>query len=82
VDHEAVRRGAVPVVLSGLEEHAVAGPDGLDRAALALAEPTPSVTKIVWPCGCVCETVRAPGVKCTAAAANVEVPAGAAIASM
>src|SRR5215218_11492208 len=39
VDHEAVRRGAVPVVLAGLEEHAVAGPDDLDRPALALAEP-------------------------------------------
>ena len=40
------------------------------------------VTKIVWPCGWVCHAVRAPGVKCTAAAANVEVPAGAATASM
>src|SRR3954466_3319206 len=39
VHHEAVGRGAVPVVLAGLEEHAVAGPDLLDRAALALAEP-------------------------------------------
>src|SRR5215213_2477294 len=38
VDHEAVRSGAVPVVLAGLEEHAVAGPDDLDRAAFALAE--------------------------------------------
>src|SRR3954452_21942205 len=44
--------------------------------------PTPSVTKIVWPCGWVCHAVRAPGVKCTAAAAKVEVPAGAATASM
>src|SRR5215218_2324931 len=38
VDHEAVRRGAVPVVLAGLEEHAIAGPDLFDRAAFALAE--------------------------------------------
>src|SRR3954468_21780231 len=37
VGHEAVRRGAVPVVLAGLEEHAVAGADDLDRPALALA---------------------------------------------
>jgi hypothetical protein len=44
--------------------------------------PTPSVTKIVWPCGCVCQAVRAPGVKCTLAAAKVELPAGAATASM
>src|SRR3954468_13410117 len=36
--HEAVRGGTVPVVLAWLEEHAVARPDGLDRAAFALAE--------------------------------------------
>ena len=34
-----VGRGAVPVVLAGLEEDAVAGSDQLDAAALALAEP-------------------------------------------
>src|SRR3954470_7060896 len=44
--------------------------------------PTPSVTKIVWPWGWVCQAVRAPGVKCTIAAAKVEVPSGAAMASM
>src|SRR3954453_7076906 len=38
VRHEARRRGAVPVVLAGLEEDAVAGSDDLDRAAFALAE--------------------------------------------
>src|SRR3954467_11759649 len=38
VGHEAVGGGAVPVVLTGLEEHAVARADDLDRAALALAE--------------------------------------------
>ena len=38
VDHEAVGRRAVPVVLAGLEEDAVARADLLDRAALALAE--------------------------------------------
>src|SRR4051794_28707441 len=38
MDHEAVRRGAVPMILTGLEEHAVAGSDDLDGAALALAE--------------------------------------------
>ena len=37
VDHEAVGGGAVPVVLAGLEEHAIAGADGLDRPTLALA---------------------------------------------
>jgi hypothetical protein len=44
--------------------------------------PTPSVTKIVWPCGWVCQAVRAPGVKWTAAAAKVEVASGTATASM
>src|SRR4051794_13767523 len=38
VDHEAVRRRAVPVVLVGLEEDAVARADDLHLAALALAE--------------------------------------------
>ena len=38
VRHEAVRRGAMPVLLAGLEEDAVAGPDHLDRPAFALAE--------------------------------------------
>src|SRR5215207_5628890 len=38
VHHEAVGRRAVPVVLAGLEEHAVAGADHLDRAAAALTE--------------------------------------------
>ena len=37
VGHEAVRGGAVPVILAGLEEDAVAGADDLDRAAAALA---------------------------------------------
>src|SRR3954454_23160906 len=37
VGHEAVWGGAVPVVLAGLEEDAVAGADLFDRAAFALA---------------------------------------------
>ncbi len=44
--------------------------------------PMPSVTKIVWPCGWVCQAVRAPGVKWTSAAANVELPAATATASI
>ncbi|HVL84075.1 MAG TPA: hypothetical protein VM367_07290 [Pseudonocardia sp.] len=40
------------------------------------------MTEIVCPWGWVCQAVRAPGVKCTAAVANVELPAGAATASM
>jgi len=38
VGHEAVRGGAVPVFLAGLEEHAVTRADHLDRSAAALAE--------------------------------------------
>src|SRR5918999_5120707 len=38
VGHEAVRGGAVLVVLTRLEEHAVAGADHLDLSAAALAE--------------------------------------------
>ena len=46
------------------------------------ARPTPSRTKIVWPFGCVCHAVRAPGVKCTQLALRREAPDGAATASM
>src|SRR5215204_3127498 len=38
VGHEAVRGGAVPVLLARLEEHAVARADHLDPSAAALAE--------------------------------------------
>ena len=38
VRHEAVGGGAVPVLLAGLEEDAVARADDLDRPAAALAE--------------------------------------------
>ena len=38
VRHEPRRGGAVPVVLARLEEDPVAGADGLDRPAFALAE--------------------------------------------
>src|SRR5215217_2087292 len=39
VGHEAGGRGAVPVVLARLEEHAVTGVDDLDRPSAALAAP-------------------------------------------
>ena len=44
--------------------------------------PTPSSTQIVWPFGCVCQAVRAPGVKWTLLALTRELPDGAATASM
>src|SRR6266536_3221778 len=43
--------------------------------------PTPSVTQIVCPFGCVCHAVRAPGVKCTQAAPTREASDGAAMVS-
>ena len=36
--YEAVRGGAVPVVLAGLEEHAIARANHVDRSAAALHE--------------------------------------------
>ena len=39
VCHEPVGCGTVPVVLAGLEEHAVSGSDHLNGPAPALAEP-------------------------------------------
>src|SRR4051812_5506176 len=38
VDHEPIPRGAVPVLLVGLEQDAVTGADDLDRATPALAQ--------------------------------------------
>src|SRR5581483_2822924 len=38
VRHQTRRCGAVPVVLAGREEDAVAGPDHLDRRALSLTD--------------------------------------------
>ena len=43
--------------------------------------PTPSVTQIVWPFGCVCQAVRAPGVKWTLPAKSREPFDGAATVS-
>src|SRR5438445_13447228 len=45
------------------------------------ATPTPSVTKMVWPLGCVCHAVRAPGVKWTLLAVRRDGSAGVATVS-
>jgi hypothetical protein len=82
VDHEAALRGTVAVVLAGLEEEAVAGADDLDRVSLALAEADALADEDRLAVGWVCQAVRAPGVKRTSAAPKVELPAGAATASM
>src|SRR6202020_190965 len=39
VGHEAIGSGTVPMLLPGLEAHAIAGPDLLDRATPVLAAP-------------------------------------------
>jgi hypothetical protein len=67
------------VVLAGLEEDAIARADELDRSALALAEADAFGQEDRLAVRCVCQAVRAPGMKCTAAA-----PSGgaAAIVSM
>src|SRR3954452_14128429 len=46
------------------------------------ARPTPSVTQIVCPFGCVCQAVRAPGAKWTLLALSLEPSDGAATVSM
>ena len=43
--------------------------------------PMPSSTQIVWPFGCVCQAVRAPGVKWTHVALTRDEAAGAATGS-
>jgi hypothetical protein len=81
VRHEAGRCGAVPVVLARLEEDAIAGRITSTGPPSRWQRPTPSVTQIVCPCGCVCQAVRAPGVKWTTAAPRREASDGLAIVS-
>jgi hypothetical protein len=69
------------VVLVGLEEHPVARADDLDGAVLALAH-AEALGDEDGLAVRMCQAVRARGVRCTAAAANVDVASGAAAASM
>ena len=82
VGHEAVGGGAVPVVLAGLEEHAVAGTDDLDRLPAALAEPDAlgDVDGLAERVGV--PRRRAPGVKWTVAACRRAGSDGVATVSM
>jgi hypothetical protein len=70
------------MVLAGLEEDSVAGADLLDRSALALAEADALGDEDRLAVRVGVPGVRAPGEKCTSAAANVEVASGAARTSM
>jgi hypothetical protein len=82
VGHEAIGGSSVPVLLAGLEEHAVARADRLDRAAAALAQVGALGDEDRLPVGVVCQAVRAPGAKWTLAAARREGPDGSATVSM
>ena len=66
--HHPVWRSAVPMVLVRFEKDAVARVDESIEPPSRWQSPIPSVTQIVWPCGCVCQAVRAPGAKWTAIA--------------
>src|SRR5215207_10071585 len=80
VGHEAVRGGAVPVVLAGLEEHAVTRADHLDRSAAALRE-ADALGDVDGLAVGVCHAVRVPGVKWTLLACRREGPDGVATVS-
>ena len=57
----------MPVLLARREPDHVTRPYLPDRPALALHPAGPEVTISVWPSGCVCQAVRAPGSKVTCA---------------
>jgi hypothetical protein len=57
------------MLLAGLEVHPVAGRITATGPPRRWQRPTPSVTQMAWPKGCVCHAVRAPGVMWTLAAA-------------
>ena len=82
VDHEAGGAARCQWFSAGSKKTRSPGPMTSIGPPSRWQTPTPSVTKIVWPCGWVCQAVRAPGVKCASAVANVELAAGAATASM
>ena len=70
VGHRGRRRCAMPMLLARRKPDDIAGPDLLDRPALTCTQPQPDVTISVWPSGCVCQAVRAPGSNVTIAPAN------------
>ena len=75
--HRGRRGGAVPMLLARREPDHVAGMNLLDAGRLRAAPSrSPRVTISVWPSGCVCQAVRAPGSKVTLAPAT---RAGAAV---
>ena len=75
--------GAVPVLLAGLEEDAVAGTDHLDRPAAPLAEADALRSRrSSGRSGAYATPSRAPGAKWTLLALSREPPAGAATESM
>lgn len=67
VCHRRRRCSAMPVLLTRSKPHHVSGPNLLYRTAPALRPPAAAVTISVWPSGCVCHAVRAPGSNVTLA---------------
>jgi hypothetical protein len=66
--HRRHARRAVPVLLAGLEPHTTSpGRISSTGPPQRCTHPAPNVTISVWPRGCVCQAVRAPGSKVTLA---------------
>lgn len=78
VGHEAIRRGALSVVLAGGEGHAISDPQDLDRAALALARTVAVGDQDRLTVGVDVPNGASPGATCITAAEKVEVASGAA----
>ncbi len=68
--HGGGRRSAVPMLLTWRKPHDIARPDLLDRPPARWTQPRPVMTISVWPSGCVCQAVRAPGSNVTRAPAT------------
>src|SRR4051812_15355497 len=62
--------GAAPCQCHSSGEHQIVSPGRMTTTSppRTWVRPTPSVTWSVWPLQCLCQAVRAPGVKCTNAA--------------
>ena len=65
--HGRGRRRAVPVLLAGRNQTTSPGRISSFGPPSSCTQPQPAVTISVWPSGCVCQAVRAPGSKVTMA---------------
>ena len=67
VRHRGGGGRAMPMLFVGRKPDHVTGVNLFHRAAFVLCPPQPEMTINVWPKGCVCHAVRAPGSKVTLA---------------